>query len=115
MNETRERVREIALEVAQQVNGENIGSITSGIFFELPLCINGRDVIVRFRCFLNDLRFELFGVFENSNTRAPELTEYRNHETVTQQVRRLNSLFNNGLRRGGFHNRELLRRNLRGN
>jgi hypothetical protein len=105
MSELRERVRGIALDVVRQVNGENVDSILAGISFELPMRINERDVVVRFRCFLSDLEFEPAGVYD---AKGSELTEYENDESITQQVRRLNNLFNNGLRRAGFRSRELL-------
>jgi hypothetical protein len=112
MNEIKELVREVALDIACQVKGEKIDSNLVGVSFEIPMCIDGHDVAVRFVCFLSNLEFELVGVFGSNKT---ELTEYENEQSVRRQVTRLNSLFNIGLRRAGFRDRELLRRSLEGN
>jgi len=111
MNELRERIREIAIDVVRRVNGEVIDNPAAGVVFQLPMVINQRNVNVRFRCILSDLLIESVGVYENNDI---ELTEYENQELVRQQERRLNSLFGNVLRLAGFRDRRRLRRNLRG-
>ena len=107
MDRIRESVRKVALDVVSQVNGENVENITAGIPFELPMCVEGHDVVVRFMCFLSEVEFEVLGVFGRNGAK---LEEYENDPSIEQMVRRLNSLFNIGLRRAGFRNRELLRR-----
>lgn len=109
MNEIRDRIRKIALDVVRQVNGENVDNIAAGVTFELPMLINGHDVNARFACILSDLEFQMVGVFGHDET---ELTGCENEPPIQQQERRLNRLFESGLRRAGFRDRELLRRNL---
>lgn len=109
MNRIRESVRKVALDVVGQVNGEGVETMTAGISFELPMCVEGHDVAVRFMCFISDLEFEVLGVFRRNGT---ELKEYRNDPSVEQTLRRLNSLFDIGLKRAGIRDRELLKGNL---
>jgi len=109
MNEIRERVRDIAVEVVNEVDGENIQSVAAGISFELLIIIKGREVVLRIRCFLSDLEFELADVVENGES---QMARYENEPSIEQQVRRLNRLFEDRLRRAGFRDRNLLRRNL---
>lgn len=116
MRELKEIVKEIAVDIIHQINGEDIGNCQAGISFRLPMRVNERDVIARYAWYPASLEFNSVGVYDNKDS---ELTEYENHELVTQQVRRLNNLYDNRLRhdvlrRYGFRDKEQLIRNLSG-
>jgi hypothetical protein len=117
MSELKERVREIAFDVVWQVNGEDIKKSEAGISFRLPIRINERVFAARFAWYPADLEFDSVGVYDNNDLGARALTEFKNHELVVEQVRRLNNLYDNRLRhdvlrRYGFRDREQLRQNL---
>ncbi len=115
MSELIGRVRKIALDVVRHVNGRDTEDCKPGIWFILPIRINGRDFTARFAWYLARLEFDSRGVYDNNDLELPEL---ENHELVVEQVRRMNTLYNNRLRhdvlrRYGFRDIEQLRRNLR--